>query len=61
MGDQATVEQLLIERELQTVKELRAEIERLRAALRQIELNSRDGAPLMAKLNWVARTALGDA
>lgn len=38
--------------------ETSAEIGRLREALRQIELNSRDGPPLMAKLNWLARTTL---
>jgi hypothetical protein len=38
--------------------EAAAEIERLEAEIRQIELNTREGSPLVLKLNWLARRAL---
>lgn len=43
---------------LPDLEEAAAEIERLRGALRQIELNTRTGDPKTLKLNWLARTAL---
>lgn len=39
-------------------QKLEAENDRLRATLRQIELNSREGDPLVKKLGWIAREAL---